>query len=93
MNDADIKKIVDTIEINNNHFINNGKGVFITTKEESVLKRYGIDANNYSNIKSLLFKVEEVLSNSYELTDDDFEELDLVANSIAERNYYHYTNK
>lgn len=93
MNDADIKKIVDTIELNNNHFINNSKGVFITIKEESVLKRYGIDVDNYNNIKSLLFKVEEVLSNSYDLTDDDFEELDLVANSIAERNYYHYTNK
>lgn len=93
MLDEDIKKIVDSIEIKRESFIDNGKGVLITLNEDAVLKRYGIDVTNYSNIKSLLFKVEEILNDSYDMSNDDFEELDLVASTIAERNYYHYTNK
>ena len=53
----------------------------------SVLNRVGIVFNKYSNIRDLLFDIEECLNEFYD------DELDLVSNQLAEFIYYSDTNK
>ena len=50
---------------------------------------YDINVNNYSNISSLIYDIEDILNNSTEILDD----LEWVSSSIAESNYYNNTNK
>ena len=53
----------------------------------SILNRFGIDYRNYSNIKDLVFEIENCL-------DDDFdEELDLISSQLSEYIYYNETKK
>lgn len=62
-------------------------GIFLTDKEVSVLKLYGFDINKYSDIKELMFDLEEYLND--EMQDD----LEQVLLSLAEFNYYNNTTK
>lgn len=53
----------------------------------SVLNRNGIDFNKFSNVRELLFEIENCL-------DDDFDdELDLVSSQLSEYIYYNDTKK
>ena len=53
----------------------------------NVLKSNGINYSIYANLRELLFKINEVLSNNYQ------EDLDLVASQISEILYYTETKK
>ena len=53
----------------------------------NVLKSNGINYSIYANLRELLFKINEVLSNNYQ------EDLDLVASQISEFLYYNETKK
>ena len=59
----------------------------LTDEEVSVLKLYGFDINKYSDIKELIFDLEEYLND--EMQDD----LEQVLLSLAEFNYYNNTTK
>ena len=63
------------------------KGIFLTDEEVRVLKLYGFDINKYSDIKELMFDLEEYLND--EMQDD----LEQVLLSLAEFNYYNNTTK
>ncbi len=65
----------------------NYNGIYLTDSEVNILKINGFDINKYSNIKELMFDLEE------EIEESDNDELDMVLSSIAEFNYYHNTNK
>ena len=65
----------------------NYNGIYLTDSEVSILKSNGFDINKYSNIKELMFDLEE------EIEESDNDELDMILSSIAEFNYYHNTNK
>ena len=65
----------------------NYNGIYLTDSEVNILKSNGFDINKYSNIKELMFDLEE------ELEESDNDELDMILSSIAEFNYYHNTNK
>ena len=65
----------------------NYNGIYLTDNEVNILKSNGFDINKYSNIKELMFDLEE------ELEESDNDELDMVLSSIAEFNYYHNTKK
>lgn len=90
MNSEDLKKVLDDISLDVDHFKDNGKGVLLMESEIAVLNKYHIDASKYTNLKSLLFDIEECMIDA---SDEEYDELDIIANSIAERNYYNYTNK
>ena len=62
-------------------------GIFLTYEEFSVLKLYGFYINKYSDIKELMFDLEEYLND--EMQDD----LEQVLLSLAEFNYYNNTTK
>lgn len=64
----------------------------INDSDMEVLKKYGIDVTKSSGINELLYKISEVLNND-DLNDEEYDELDYIANTLQERNYYKNTNK
>ena len=84
----DIDKIVSGMDFHSNSFKNVGN-LMLTNREISVLDRYKIDYSKCGNLKQLLFEIESVISDM-EIVD---EELELVSDSISERDYYQNTNK
>lgn len=63
--------------------------LMLTNKEVSVLDSYDINYKNCKSLKEIVFLVEEII-NSMDIVD---EELEMVSQSIAERDYYQNTNK
>ncbi len=88
--DFDISSLVNGLDFNTNHFTDCGNGLMLTNGEISVLKRFGINYLTCGSLKEILCRIDVVLK---EEDDDDLEDLDLVAASIAERDYYQNTNK
>ena len=84
MEDYNIDELLKTIKPNLHKSYN---GIFLTDEEVSVLKLYGFDINKYSDIKELMFDLEEYLND--EMQDD----LEQVLLSLAEFNYYNNTTK
>ncbi len=85
----DIDKLVSNMDFFSGKLVDVGNGLMLTNKEIEVLDRYNIDYKSCSNLKEVLSKIEEVF---YE-DSDDLEELDVVSETIAERDYYQNTNK
>ena len=84
-----IDEIVKNIDFLSGKLVDLGNGLMLTNKEIEVLDRYNIDYKSCSNLKEVLSRIEEVF---YE-DDSDLEDLDIVSESIAERDYYQNTNK
>ena len=66
--------------------------ILINENDISTLKKYDIIVNKYSTIQELLFKIDQIL-NDDEVSDEEYDELDYIANNLQERNYYKNTNK
>ena len=60
---------------------------YLSDEEINILKRNGINYENYSSLKELLFDLEEIL------LEEENEELDFLANELEEFYYYNYVNK
>lgn len=61
--------------------------MLLSDYQVSVLKRNGIEYQRYTNIKDLLFEIENCL-------EDDFDdELDIISSQLAEYIYYNKTKK
>lgn len=86
--DYDIDKLVSEIDFNSNALRSVGN-VLLTNREIEVLDQYNVEYKKCSSLKEILFEIEEIIN------DDclDSEELELVAMSISERDYYQNTNK
>jgi hypothetical protein len=63
------------------------KGIFLSEYQIEVLSRYGIIAEEYPSINSLMYAIDEALFEC------DEEELDNIYKEIAEFNYYSNVNK
>ena len=61
--------------------------ILLSDYQISILSRNDIDYRKYSNIKGLLFDIENCLDDNYD------EELDLVSSQLAEYLYYYDTKK
>ena len=85
----DIDKLVGQMDFSSNNLVDCGNGRMLTNGEISVLKRFDIDYMKCSTLKEILYNIQTVLNDD----EGDFEELDVVAASIAERDYYQNTNK
>lgn len=87
-NNVDIEKLTKDIYDDKNLMKMRGKGIYLSDNQIKVLKRYNIDYNKYTSIKSLIFDIEEILNEEADLTD-----LEEVSEKLSELNYYNYTNK
>ena len=67
-----------------------GNNILINDYEISVLLRYNIDVTKCSSIDEVLLLVDRV---DDDLTNEEYDELDYVAGTLAERKYYMETNK
>lgn len=83
-----IKNISNNIDFNENMLkkINN---MYLSSKEIDILNKYSIKYNTCFSYNELLFKIQDSLDEFYDIAED----LDIVAENIAERNYYSNTNK
>ena len=69
-----------------------GKDIIITENEISTLNKYDIDAINCNTIDEILLLIDRFLDDA-DVTDEEYDELDYLANVLAERKYYGSTNK
>lgn len=78
-------------EVNNfdNTIIRDYNGLLLSKDEIEILNRNEIDYTKYSNLKELIYEIENVINDSYE----PLEELEEISLSLSERNYYNNTNK
>ena len=84
----DIDSLVSNIDFNSGSF-QNINGMMLTNQEIEVLDRYKIPYQKCSNLKEVIFEIEEVLD-EMDIVEDD---LDYISSTIAERDYYQNTNK
>lgn len=83
----EIDKIVfDTIDDNRMNKINDN--LYLSNKQINILNKYKINYKKFSDIKSLIFEIETILNESYDV--DDLEHLSI---ELSEFNYYYNTNK
>lgn len=82
-----IKNILNNINFDNNKLIQVNKNLYLTNNQIETLKRYDIDYETSNNIRDLMLKIENIID--YE----DIEELELLLDRLAERQYYEETKK
>ena len=87
--DFDISSFVDNLDFLTNSFVDIGNGLMLTNGEINVLKRFGINYMKCNSLKEILYEIDIVLKEEIE----DLDDLDYVATTIAERDYYQNTNK
>ena len=88
--EIDLEKLVSEIDFDSGKFVTCKNGLMLTNLEIDVLKRYGVQYENCSTLKEIIYLVEDILN------EDDFsdlEELEYVSSTISERDYYQNTNK
>lgn len=87
-NKIDVDKLTKDVYDDKNMMKMRAKGIYLSDNQINVLKKYNIDYNKYTSIKSLIFDIEEILNDETDLTD-----LEEVSEKLSELNYYNYTNK
>lgn len=88
MKDDVLKNLINYDFEKNEHKLRENN-LYLSDYQVEVLSRYDIFPSDYLDMNSLLFAIENVLVSST----DDFDELSMVADQIAEFNYYHFTSK
>ncbi len=69
-----------------------GKDIIISENEISILSKYDIDVTSCNTIDEILLLIDRFLDDA-DVTDEEYDELDYLANVLAERKYYGSTNK
>lgn len=80
---------IDEVVANANKFLKKHNNIYISDEQFNILKKYNIDVNNYRDVSSLIYDIENYLNDSYEQLDD----LEWVSQTLSEYNYYNNTNK
>lgn len=70
-------------------FLKKYNNIYISEQQKDILDKYNIDVTKYSNVKELIYDIEECLNNSLIELDD----LEWVSDTISEYNYYNNVNK
>ena len=83
----DLDKIINEMDFKSNS-LNDINGLLLTNKEIEVLNRYNIDYKKCISLKEIIYLIEDIIED-----EDDIEDLELISQSISERDYYQNTNK
>ena len=70
-----------------------GNNIWLNDYELGVLKRIGIDVKMCKTIDEVLLLIDRYLDDEVDLEDEEYDEIDYVANNLSERKYYWGTNK
>ena len=90
MTNEEIEELIGLKETDKNFLKVRKNGLLLTDKQVSTLERYNIDASSCKNMSELIYKIEQANEGTYE---DEYSELDYLAEQLAERNYYENTHK
>ena len=66
--------------------------LLISQNDINILKKYDIEVDSFKTINELLYVIDDILNN-FDLSNEEMDELDYIANTLQERNYYFNTNK
>lgn len=88
MDKYDIDSLVSNLDFKSNSF-QNINGMMLTNHEIDVLNKYKIPYQKCSNLKEIIFEIEEAID-EMDIVEDD---LDYISTTISERDYYQNTNK
>jgi len=89
--DTLISELGITIDIEKTSLKQRKNGLLLSDYQVEVLKRHNINYENYTNLSSLIFKIEEYIEeveNYIDITD-----IDDLSKELSEQNYYQNTNK
>ena len=75
-----------------NFLVKTKNNLLINENDIVVLKKYDIDVDQYKTINELIFKIDDILNNE-DLSSEEMDELDYIASTLQERNYYLKVNK
>lgn len=67
--------------------------ILIKESEVGILEKYNINVNNCNSIDEVLYLIDMFLNDTFDIADEEYDELDYVASSLMERKYYMETNK
>ena len=81
-----LKEIIEFIDKNIPKKRNNN--LVLRDSQIEILKKYNINYEAHTSLKSLIFEIEEILN--YET---DLEDLEQLSEELEEMSYYNYTNK
>ena len=90
MTNDEIEELVGLKDNNKNMLKARKNGLLLTDNQVSTLGRYNIDAANCKSMEELLYKINDI-ARGYD--DDDYDELEYLAEQLQERNYYENTHK
>ena len=85
MTNDEIEELVGLKDINKNFLKVRENGLLLTDNQVNTLERFNIDASKCQSMTELLYMIDEC--------GEDDEELEYLAEQLAERNYYENINK
>ena len=86
----EIEELVGIKEADKNFLKVRKNGLLLTDNQVGTLARYNIDAGACKSMEELIYLVEQANEGTY---DDEYSELDYLAEELATRNYYENTRK
>ena len=86
----EIEELVGLNENDSNMMKARKNGVLLTDNQVSTLERYNIDFDKCGSMSELIYLIEEANEGTY---DDEYSELDELADLLSERRYYEEVRK
>lgn len=86
--DINIEDIITEVDIDKNILKKRNNNLVLRDSQIEILKKYNINYEAHTSLKSLIFEIEEILN--YET---DLEDLEQLSEELEEMSYYNYTNK
>lgn len=86
--DINIEDIITEVDIDKNIPKKRNNNLVLRDSQIEILKKYNINYEAHTSLKSLIFEIEEILN--YET---DLEDLEQLSEELEEMSYYNYTNK
>lgn len=79
------------LNIDNKTLKTRKNGLLLTDEQIQILKNHNINYEQYTNLSSLIFKIEEYITEVQGYM--DITDIDEVSKQLSEQNYYNNTNK
>lgn len=86
----EIEELVGLKDADKNFLKARNNGLLLTDHQVSTLERYNIDPSKCKSMSELIYLVEQANEGTY---DDEYSELDYLADELSSRNYYENTRK
>lgn len=83
-----VEDIITEVDIDKNILKKRNNNLVLRDSQIEILKKYNINYEAHTSLKSLIFEIEEILN--YET---DLEDLEQLSEELEEMSYYNYTNK